>query len=274
MTRAFGTRVRIGVIVVGVLFLLGADATTSERATRGLFAKVYELNHTTRAWTDRTQQLLVTIVDRRKNERRRTIELYTRKAGDDSSRSILFFRSPPEVEGIGLLQWIDPDDEDRNWLYLPALKRIRQITGSSKRDSFVGTDFSYEDLSLIQEILDWTAKDATTSLSGEEIVAGQSCSIIDVLPKDVDVGYGKIRVWLGKEDLVVHKYTFEDRNGLLVKTLLVSDIRMIKQIPAAHRLEMRNERTGSHTIIEFSKIVFDTGLAEDMFTQRRLERGI
>jgi outer membrane lipoprotein-sorting protein len=260
--------------LVAVLLALTSGASTSEDAAWGLFGKVRELNHTTRAWTDRTQELLVTIVDRRKSQRKRTIELFTLKESDDSSRSILFFRSPPEVEGIGLLQWIEAHEEDRHWLYLPALKRVRQISGSQRRDSFVGTDFSYEDLTLIQEILDWTHEDATISLTGEEAVDGLPCSMIDVVPKDEEVGYGKIRLWLGKDDLIVRRYMFEDRNGRLAKTLLVSDIRMIKQIPAAHRLEMRNERTGSHTVIEFSKIVFDTGLSKDKFTQRSLERGI
>lgn len=272
--RAVGIRACAAIVVAGAVFLLGAGGSDADESARALFAKVRQLNHTTRAWKDRKQQLMVTIVDRRKNERRRTIELFTRKADDDSSRNILFFLSPPEVKGIGLLQWIDPHEDDRHWLYLPALKRIRQITGSSRRESFVGTDFSYEDLTLIQEILDWTREDATVSLVGEEVVDDSVCAMIDVVPNDADVGYAKIRVWLGKEDLVVHKYTFEDRNGRLAKTLLVSDIRMVQQIPAAHRLEMRNERSGSHTIIEFSKIVFDSGLAENMFTQRRLEKGI
>lgn len=261
-------------LVAATAFLLGAATANPEEDAWALFARVHELNHTTRAWTDRTQEMNVRIVDRRNNERRRTMELFTRKNGDDSSRSLLFFLSPPEVEGIGLLQWIDPHQEDRHWLFLPALKRVRQITGSSRRESFVGTDFSYEDLTLIQEIMDWTREDANISLAAGEDVDGHSCAVIDVVPKDEDVGYGKIRLWLGKDDLVLHKLAFSDRNGQLAKTLLVSDVRMIKQIPAAHHLEMRNERSGSHTIIEFSKIVFDTGLGEDMFTQRRLEKGI
>ena len=272
--RTVRVRRYAGLVVAGAVLLLGTGATASEEAAWALFAKVQELNHTTRAWTDRSQELRVKIVDRRNNERRRTIELFTRKEANDASRSILFFLSPPEVQGIGLLQWIDPHQADRHWLFLPALKRIRQITGSSRRESFVGTDFSYEDLTLIQEILDWTREDADISLAGEEDVDGRPCAMIDVQPKDEDVGYGKIHLWLGKDDFVVHKFTFEDRNGRLAKTLLMSDVRMVKQIPAAHRMEMRNERSGSHTIIEFAKIVFDTGLAEDMFTQRRLEKGI
>jgi outer membrane lipoprotein-sorting protein len=262
-----------GLVAAAAVLLLGSG-TTSEAAAWALFGRVHELNHTTRAWKDRSQRLLVTIVDRRNNERRRSIDLFTRKEDDDSSRSILFFLSPPEVEGIGLLQWIGPQREDRHWLYLPALKRVRQITGSSRRESFVGTDFSFEDLTLIQEILDWTRQDAEISLAGEEVVDEHVCAMIDVLPKDADVGYGKIRLWLDKDESVVRRFTFEDRNGRLAKTLLLSDIRMVKQIPAAHRMEMRNERTGSHTVIEFSKIVFDSGLSEGMFTQRRLEKGI
>lgn len=272
--RTFRPRRAPGFLLAVLALFLSSGARASEQAAWDLFAEVQELNDTTRAWTDRKQHLSLTIVDRRSNERRRTLEFFTRKPGDGSSRSILFFLSPPEVKGIGLLQWIEPHREDRNWLYLPAMKRIRQITGSSRRESFVGTDFSYEDLTLIQEILDWKQEDAQISLVAEEAIDGHPCAVIEVLPKDEEVGYGKIRLWLGKEDLVGRKFTFEDRSGRLAKTLLLSDIRMVKSIPAAHRLEMRNERTGSHTIIELSEIVFDTGLSEEMFTQRRLERGI
>jgi hypothetical protein len=77
-------------LVAATAFLLGAAAANPEEDAWALFARVHELNHTTRAWTDRTQELNVRIIDRRNNERRRTMELFTRKNGDDSSRSLLF----------------------------------------------------------------------------------------------------------------------------------------------------------------------------------------
>ena len=263
----------IAVVAAGVVIMAERPCAGADPA-RQLLDKVRRLNQTTRKWTDRSQGLRLTIIDRRGGERKRELKMLTKKYGDDASRSILFFHSPPQVQGIGFLQWIEPQQPDRQWLYLPALKRVRQITGSTKRESFVGTDFSYEDLAIMSEILDWTESDARSRLLGDEAVDGQPCAIIEFTPLEADVGYGKIRLWLGRDDLVAHKYEFDDGGGRRAKTLLVSDIRTIRGIPAAHGLEMRNERSGSRTVVVVKDLRYDTGLTDDVFTQRRLERGV
>ncbi len=265
---------RIGGGVILALLALAARPAAGEESAWDLLAKVRQLNQTTRAWSDRSQRLDLTIVDRRKSESHREMEILTRKSGPDASRSILFFLAPAAVRGVGLLQWVEPQQADRQWLYLPELKRVRQITGSSKQDSFAGTDFSYEDLSIMTEILDWTEAKASATLRGDETIDGHLCAVIEFVPKDDDSAYGKVRLWLDRNDLVGHKFELDNRKGALAKVLLLSDIRLVKNIPTAHRLEMRNERSGSSTVVVFTKIEYDTGLSEDVFSQRRLERGI
>jgi hypothetical protein len=273
MTRRTGRWRRT--VTAGFLGLAGiVGAARGDDVARARIDQVKRLNETTRKWTDRSQQLRISIVDRRGSESRRELEVLTKRYGPDASRSIMFFRAPPAVQGIGFLQWLSPQEPDRQWLYLPALKRTRQISGGARTESFVGTDFSYEDLSIMADVLDWGEDKAPASLAGMESIDGHDCDIIELTPTAAaDVSYGKIRLWLGRDDNVVHKYEFQDAQGQLAKTLLLSDIRDVGGIPSAYRLEMRNERTGSHTTVELTALSYNIGLDDDVFTQRRLEKG-
>lgn len=261
-------------VAAAALTLAVAAGAAEEGAARTLLDAVKRLNQTTRKWTDRVQQMHLTIVDRRGGEARRELEVLTKRYGDDASRSIMFLRAPAPVRGIGFLQWIAPQEPDRQWLYLPALKRTRQISGGARTDSFVGTDFSYEDLSIMADVLDWGEESAHAALTGSDTIDGHVCDIIELTTTPAaDVSYGKLRLWLGRDDQVVRKYEFADAEGQVAKTLLLSDIRTTGGIPAAYRLEMRNTRNGSHTLVELTELQYNTGLDDEVFTQRRLEKG-
>jgi outer membrane lipoprotein-sorting protein len=265
---------RRSMTAVVALAVIGAGAASGDES-RALLDRVKQLNRTTRKWTDRVQRLQLVIVSRRGDEARRDLEVFTKRFGDEASRSIMFFHAPPQVEGIGFLQWTTPSEPDRQWLYLPALKRVRQISGGARTESFAGTDFSYEELAIMQDVLDWGEDRAATRLAGEEAIDGHMSDILELTPTAAaDVSYGKIRLWLGRDDQVVHKYEFVDAEGQLVKTLALSDIRQEGAIPAAHHVEIRNARSGSHTTVELTALRYDTGLDDDYFTQRRLEKGL
>jgi hypothetical protein len=262
----------IAVTALALGTLLGA--AHGDDLARARLDQVKRLNETTRKWTDRSQQMRLVIVDRRASEAHRELEVLTKRYGPDASRSIMFFRAPPQVQGIGFLQWIVPQEPDRQWLYLPALKRTRQISGGARTESFVGTDFSFEDLSIMADVLDWGEDKASAGLTGMETIDGHDSDIIELKPTAAaDVSYGKLRLWLGRDDQVVRKYEFWSADGQLAKTLLLSDVRDVGGIPSAHRLEMRNERTGSHTTVELIALSYNSGLDDDVFTQRRLEKG-
>ena len=263
-------RAALAAVMISV-FGLVAEA---EPSARELLDAVQKLNQTTRSWTDRRQHMNVTIVDRRGGERQREMEVRTRKYGPGASRSILFFVSPAEVHNIGILQWVEPNSEDHNWLWLPELKRVRQISGTGKQESFVGTDFSYEDLAILGEVLDWKEDEAPASLLRSENVDGHASAVIEFVPKTVDVAYGKVRIWLDRAELVLRKIELEDKKGRLAKTLVLSDIKKVGEIPVAFALEMRDERAGSHTKVVFTEIRYNVGIGEDEFTEHRLERGL
>jgi outer membrane lipoprotein-sorting protein len=260
-------------VVVAALLVCGALRAYGDPGARELLERTRQLNETTRKWNDRIQRLQLRIVDRRGGERNRDVVIYLKKFPEDRSRTVLFFESPPEVKGVGFLQWADPHAADEQWLYLPELKRVRKISAGAKHESFVGTDFSYDDLAIIGQITDWTDSDARTSVVRDDTVDGAHCRVIEFVPVGKDVTYGKILMWL-TDDLVIVKFEMYDKSGRLEKILSLSDIRKLGEISTPFRLEMQDVRSGSHTIVTLAEVKYDTGMADTLFTERSLERGL
>lgn len=260
-------------LFVALLSLIACAAVADDQA-KTFLAKARELADTTRKWTDRTQELELRIIDRRGGERTRQLLIKVKKYPQDRSRSIVFFRSPADVRGVGMLQWADPKGKDEQWLYLPELGRVRQISGAAKRESFVGTDFSYEDLAVITQILDWDESEAKAEFVRDEAVDGRSCHVLEFTPTGKEIGYAKIRTWLDAEDLIVLRYEMLDASGQVAKRLVLGDVRKVGAIPTPFFMEMRNENSGSRTVVTFTRVQYDTGLSDDEFTQRALERGL
>ena len=240
---------------------------------RELLDQARHLDETTRQWTDRTQTMRLTIHDAAGNQRRRELQVFTKRDGDGRERAISFFTAPAEVDGTAFLQWTHPGREDEQWLYLPEFRRTRQISARLRDESFVGTDFTYRDLEILAEIARWTEDDARASLVGDEAVGGSPCHRIELKPVAEDLPYDRIVLWLDKEKLVARKLDFHGRDGAQVKSLLLEDIRDIGAIPTPHRLEMRTLAKGSRTVVELPEVAYDSGLSDDLFTQRYLERG-
>jgi len=258
--------------VLSVVCLRSAIAAADPTA-RAILDHAHELSQTTRKWSDRTQRLVLTIVDRRGGERHRDLLIYLKKYPEERQRTIVFFEAPPEVKGVGFLQWADPHGKDEQWLYLPELKRVRQISGGAKRESFVGTDFSYEDLAIIGEILDWSEQDAHAQLVRDEPLDGRACHVIELTPVGKDVAYGKLLVWLTADELTILKLELYDKSGQLAKLLKAGDVRQVGALPTVFHMEMQNVQSGSHTVADFSEVKYDTGLSDDLFSQHALERG-
>jgi hypothetical protein len=259
---------------VWLALLLVAGAGRGQAATaREVLDRARELNETERKWTDRSQKLDITIVDRRGGTRERVLELVQKKYEDDTSKTILFFNSPPEIKDTGFLQWVDPHSQNQQWLYLPELKRVRQISGSSKRESFMGTDFSYEDLAIASEILDWTEADAEAEIEREEPCGAEKCWVIAFTPKAKELAYARLRAWLD-DQYRLRRFEFQNDKGDVLKRLEILDIRNVGAVPTAFRFEMDNLRGGSRTIVVFEEVKYDTGVADSMFTERRLEKGL
>ena len=254
----------------GIVAAAPAEAVTA----RELLDKAKAVNDA-REPKDAAQKMKMTLVDARGNERVREIESRAKTLGEDERKSIIFFLSPAEVKGVGFLSFSYPDRDDDQWLYLPALKRVRRITATTRTQSFQGSDFTYQDLDLFDDIPDWTEDDASAELVKEkETVDGVETAVIALTPKGKDIAYGKIVIWLAPSDSMLRKIELYDgKDGALVKTLGLSKIETISGMPTPHRMEMANVKKGSKTVMEISDVHYNQGLADEIFTERALERG-
>jgi outer membrane lipoprotein-sorting protein len=265
------TRWRI-VPVVLTLVAIAGSAVAAETA-REILDRRKALDDGPRKWTDRHQTMKLRILDRRGGERVRDLDLYDRRYPDDEQKTILFFRTPAEVKGTSFLAFTHKGRAADQWLYLPELKRVRQITARTRKESFVGTDLSYHDLDLIAEMVSWSEADATSKLRGEEDVEGTPTHVIELAPQREDIGYKKIILWLGREDFVPRRMEFYEDEAEPKKRIAQGDVKMVGAIPVAHRVEVATPAAGSRTVVEISNVQFNTGIDDDRFTQRYLERG-
>ncbi len=260
------------VLTLLVLVLALARTGRAEPA-REILDRRKTLDDTSRHWDDRHVKMTFKITDRRGSDRTRELELYERREAGDERKTIVFFLAPAEVKGTGFLAYTHPGKPAEQWLYLPELKRVRQITAHSRNESFVGTDLTYHDLDLLNEMGSWTEADAGATLKGEETVGGTPCHEIEYVPHRDDIGYTRVLLWLGKDDLTPRRVEFWEGAAEPKKRVVQSDIRTVGKVPVAYRVEVETPGAGSKTIIDSSDVQFDLKLEPDLFEQRYLERG-
>jgi len=258
--------------IVLLAALLSAPALRAEETARQILDRAKQVDDTTRKWSDRSQTLTLTIHGKSGGARERSLQIFDKRGSDGEDKTVTFFLAPPEVKGTAFLQWSHPGKDNEQWLYLPELKRTRRITSQLRDQSFMGTDFSYRDLEILAEIRGWTEAQAASALVGSEDVDGHACWTIALTPAERD-GYGKIVLSLDKELLVLRKLIFHDAGGVMVKTLLQSDVKNVGAIPTAYRMDMQTPAKESRTEVVITEVKYDTGLADDFFTERQLQRG-
>jgi outer membrane lipoprotein-sorting protein len=261
---------RVGAGLLALVLVASAGATETARE---ILDRRKALDDTTRHWDDRHQKMKLRILDRRGGERQRELELFERREPGDELKSILFFLAPAEVKGTGFLSFTHKSRPADQWLYLPELQRVRQITARTRNESFMGTDLSYHDLDLIQEMVSWSEADARSSLRPEETIDGVPTHVIDLAPQREDIGYQRIVLWLGQADLVPRRLELYEGGGEPKKRITQGDVRAIGPIPVAHRIDVATPTAGSHTEIDIADVQFNQKLDPDLFSQRYLERG-
>jgi outer membrane lipoprotein-sorting protein len=215
---------------------------------------------------DSKADMLMILMNNKGEKRERSLNMFAKRYGNNKSKSIVFFNSPADVKGTSFLVWTDEKKEDKQWLYLPALQRVRQISSSGKGESFMGTELTFFDMGS-HDIDEYTY-----TLIKEESVKGEMCYVIEAIPKKVEF-YNKIVVWVRKGNFIPAKADFYDTKGQYQKQGIFENVKNIKGINSPTHIEMHNVQNGRATIIDLSNIVYDSGLKEDIFTERYMTRG-
>lgn len=226
---------------------------------------------------DRTRDSRLTLsmmlVDAKGRERRRKLSMATRTRQDGTRMQLIRFLEPADIEGTGFLSIENSGREDDAWLYLPALRRVRRIAGTDKRDSFVGTDFTFEDLE--PEVLD----DHAYTLVREDSVDGMATWVVEAVPVDARraeaSGYGRRELWITQDHALLVQARLYDREGEYVRRLTAGDPRAVPGSGKwrTYRIVMEDVREASRTRLEIEDLRIDQGVDPALFTERYLRRG-
>ena len=225
-------------------------------------------------------EMTMILIDRRNNQRKRAIKGFRKDYGKDT-KSISFFLTPADVRNTAFLsyEWDDESKEDDSWLYLPALRKVKRISSGNKKDSFMGSDFSYSDMNGM-ELEDWDFSFVKES----EIVDGQDCWVIQSVPKKdrkkkviTETGYLKRVSWIRKDNYMGVRGKMWVKKGKKIKIFKASEIEKIQGIWTAKKLEMittKRKRREHATVLLFNNIVYNKGVNDSMFKTQRMEKGL
>ncbi len=221
---------------------------------------------------DMVSKLKMTLISSRGGKlRQRSRELITYERHYDSgkfkSKSLIRFFQPAEVKGTGFLTWDRRGNRsDDQWLYLPALKKVKRIRAKEKSKNFLGTDFTYEDLAGRS-----TDEDEYEYL-GDDLYRGSACYKVKAIPKDGTTDYGNRIIWVDKKNWLLKRVEFFDRQGKRLKILEIPDHVRNGKYWTATTLIMENVSTGHKTLMKVLSVEYDQGLKDEIFTESFLKR--
>lgn len=215
---------------------------------------------------DRHSTLKITLINKRGRKRIREVESFSKDYGKDT-KSVMVFLKPADVKGTAFLSWDydDPDTEDDRWLYMPALKKVRRISGSSKNEYFMGTDFTYDDMG------DRRVDEDVHTLLGSEDVDGYPCWKIESVPVDQGDMYTRKVLWIDQTGYISRKVEYYDKDGLL-KIYHALDVRKEGGFWTVVKSEMNNVSRDHKTIMETRSIQYDTGIKDRLFRVPTIQR--
>ena len=217
---------------------------------------------------DRKSVVEMILINHRGKKRIRQMLSYSKDYGKDSKK-LMYFQKPFDVKGTSFLSWEydNPETDDDKWLYMPALRKVRRISGKSTNDYFMGSDFTYDDMG------DRNVDEDTHTLKGQELVNGSECRVVESVPVEEDACYDKKVIWVRKNANVVIKAEYYDSQGL-IKVFTVHDLKKQNNIWTIFEMEMKNLRENHTTVMKIKNVEYNTGVEDGFFRVNTISRGI
>ena len=196
---------------------------------------------------------------------RKTKNMTLERAGSRDYQLIQFLE-PADVRGTSLLTHQDPKGDDNQWLYLPELRRVKRISSTGKTGSFMGSEFTYEDIGGN------TLEKFTYKKIGDENYKGKDCYVLEKIPNYANRGYKKIKNWINKDKKLVLRQDFFDRKSSLLKIMTFEGHKQYGATWRSQKIAVENLQTKKKSILDFTSRKMKAGLAADLFTERNLQR--
>ena len=216
---------------------------------------------------DFTARQVMVLRNRQGRESRRQLRVQVLEVAGDGNKSLFVFDEPRDVQGTAFLVHAHREGSDDQWLYLPALRRVKRISSANRSGSFMGSEFAYEDLTPAE------VERFTYRYLRDEPCGALTCSVTERVPVDRRSNYSRHLVWRDRDELRVHKIEYYDRKGAHLKTLTVSGYNQyLDRYWRAAGMTMVNHLTGKSTVVAWSDFRFGTDLQDSDFSQTSLRR--
>ena len=249
-----------------ILCLIAFNALAETPEERGL-AIAQESDRRDQGFGDSTVDLEMVLKNRHGEESRRKVRIATLEVRSDGDKSLSIFDQPADVKGTALLTFSHKVADDDQWLYLPALARVKRIASANKSGSFMGSEFAYEDIGS-QEVEKYTYK-----YLREETYEGVPCLVMERYPVSPYSGYKRELAWIDKAEYRPFKIDYYDRKDSLFKTLTWKDYKQyLNKHWRAAEMYMLNHQSGKSTLLKWNNYKFRVGLKDADFSEASLKR--
>ena len=255
-------------LVLACLYLANANALAQEETPQDKGLRISRAaDAQEKGFGDSTAHMTMVLRDRQGRESQRQMRFKVLEVDDDGDKSLFVFDQPRDIQGTALLIHAHINTADDQWLYLPALKRVKRINSSKRSGSFMGSEFSYEDMAK-PEVDEYTHTYLRDEPCGE-----LTCTVIEQVPLDKHSGYSRKLVWQDILELRVWKMELYDRRNSHLKTLTFEDYnRYLDKFWRADVQTMENHLTGASTVLEWADYRFRNQLDDSEFTKPALRR--
>ena len=267
----------------GIVFFVGitsicasGPAQSQETAARLTATEVMVKSNKAFYYAGADMKTEVTMELETRDGKKRTRVLTMLRMNDPKSTAqkyYIYFHEPADVRRMTFLVWKYPEKEDDRWIYVPAVDLVRRIASSDARSSFVGSDFTYEDVSGRDLDAD------THTLLREEKLGEKDCYVVESVPKET-IDYVKRISWIDKATFLSLKEEYYDLQNELARLFTADDVKEVPAgessggptVPMVIRRTMKNVKSGHLTQVTFTSVSYNVGLDDDIFTERYLRR--
>lgn len=213
-------------------------------------------------------RVMMRLVSKGGQERIRELTMLRKNYGEvgGDQKFFMYFFQPADVKDMTFMVYKYPARDDDRWLFVPAINMVRRIAAQDKRSSFVGSDFTYEDVSG-RDI-----EDDTHALAREEKLGTKDCYVIKSTPKAADVDYSHKLSWIDKGTSLPLKEEYYDKRGEMYKVFSADEIKDIKGFPTITKRTMKNLQSSHMTEVTYLNADYNLGIEDSLFTERYLRQ--
>lgn len=249
-------------LFVSILLATGAYAMTAEELVKkSQEAFLYPGG-------DFKARVLMKLISKGGQERVREMMMLRKNYGESGGdqKYFMYFFQPADVRNMTFMVYKYRGKDADRWLFVPAINMVRRIAAQDKRSSFVGSDFTYEDIS------GRNLEDDTHAVVKEEKTGTRDCTVIKSTPKAAEMEYSYKLSWIDKTTFLPIKEEYYDRKGELYKVFSAEEVRDVKGHPTVTKRTMKNLQSGHSTEASYTKADYNVGIEDSLFSERYLKQ--